>query len=84
MAGHEGILLDPTSSGKAFAAVLDMIKEKKIKLGRQVIFLHDGSMAGLYEKAHRLKLEKKNCKTQSKSFHKAKMTSGSPSDSVSV
>ena len=35
-----------------------MIKEKKIKLGRQVIFLHDGSMAGLYEKAHRLKLEK--------------------------
>lgn len=58
MASHEGILLDPTSSGKAFAAVLDMIKEKKIKLGRQVIFLHDGSMAGLYEKAHCLKLEK--------------------------
>ena len=58
MASHEGILLDPTSSGKAFAAILDMIKEKKIKLGRQVIFLHDGSMAGLYEKAHRLKLEK--------------------------
>lgn len=58
MAGHEGILLDPTESGKVFAAIVDMIKEKKIKLGRQVILMHTSSMAGLYEKPHRLKLEK--------------------------
>lgn len=58
MASREGILLDPAASGKVFAAILDRIKEKKIKLGRQVILLHTGNMPGLYEKAHRLKFEK--------------------------
>ena len=32
-------------------------KEKKIKLGRQVILLHTGGMPGLYTKAHRIKFE---------------------------
>lgn len=58
MARHEGILLDPCYTGKMFAGVLDMIKEKKIKLGRQVILLHTGGMPGLYTKCHRTKLEK--------------------------
>lgn len=58
MAGHEGILLDPCYTGKMFAGVLDMIKEKKIKLGRQVILLHTGGWPGLYAKAHRTKFEK--------------------------
>ncbi len=58
MASHEGILLDPCYTGKLFAGVLDMIKEKKIRLGRQIILLHTGGMPGLYTKAHRVKLEK--------------------------
>ena len=57
MARHEGILLDPCYTGKMFAGVLSMIKEKKIKLGRQVILLHTGGMPGLYTKAHRIKFE---------------------------
>ena len=40
-----------------FAGVLSMIKEKKIKLGRQVILVHTGGMPGLYTKAHRIKFE---------------------------
>lgn len=58
MARHEGILLDPCYTGKLFAGVLDMIKEKKIKLGRQLILLHTGGMPGLYTSAHRAKFEK--------------------------
>lgn len=58
MARHEGILLDPCYTGKMFAGVLDMIKEKKIKLGRQLILLHTGGMPGLYTSAHRIKFEK--------------------------
>ena len=57
MARHEGILLDPCYTGKMFAGVLSMIKEKKIKLGRQVILVHTGGMPGLYTKAHRIKFE---------------------------
>ena len=58
MASHEGILFDPCYTGKMFAGVLDMIQEKKIKLGRQIILLHSGGMPGLYTKAHRVKFEK--------------------------
>ena len=58
MARHEGLLLDPCYTGKMFAGVLDMIKEKKIKLGSQLILLHTGGMPGLYTPAHRVKFEK--------------------------
>lgn len=58
MARHEGILLDPCYTGKMFAGVLSMIKEKKIKLGRQVILLHTGGMPGLYAAPHREKIER--------------------------
>lgn len=55
MARHEGILLDPCYTGKMFAGVLAMIKEKKIKLGRQIILLHTGGLPGIYTPAHRRK-----------------------------
>lgn len=58
MARHEGLLLDPCYTGKMFAGVLDMIKEKKIKLGSQLILLHTGGMPGLYAAAHYTKFEK--------------------------
>lgn len=52
MASHEGILLDPCYTGKMFAGVLEMIHEKKIKLGRPIILMHTGGMPGLYTNSH--------------------------------
>jgi D-cysteine desulfhydrase family pyridoxal phosphate-dependent enzyme len=57
MARTEGILLDPCYTGKMFAAFLDMIGEKKIKLGRQCILMHTGGFPGIYTKEHRLLFE---------------------------
>lgn len=58
MARHEGILLDPCYTGKMYAAVLDMIHEKRIKPGAQIILMHTGGMPGLYTKEHRLCFER--------------------------
>lgn len=58
MARTEGILLDPCYTGKMFAGVLDMIKERKIKLGRQCILMHTGGFPGLYTPEHRVLFEK--------------------------
>ncbi|MGC4019307.1 MAG: pyridoxal-phosphate dependent enzyme [Muricomes sp.] len=58
MAGKEAIFLDPCYTGKCFAAMLDMIKEDKIKQGEKVIFVHTGGIPGLYTKHHRLEFEK--------------------------
>ncbi len=53
MARAEAILLDPCYTGKAFAGLLDMVAEGKIKQGEKVIFLHTGGMPGLYTRHHR-------------------------------
>jgi D-cysteine desulfhydrase family pyridoxal phosphate-dependent enzyme len=53
MARTEGVLLDPCYTGKMFAGVLDMIKERKIKMGRQCILMHTGGFPGLYTTEHR-------------------------------
>lgn len=58
MAGREGIILDPCYTGKAFAGILDMLKEGKIEKGSKVIFLHTGGLPGIYTKHHRVELEK--------------------------
>ena len=58
MARQEGLLLDPCYTGKMFAAVLDMIKERKIKMLNPVILLHTGGLPGLYTKEHREELAK--------------------------
>ncbi|MBQ1715245.1 MAG: D-cysteine desulfhydrase family protein [Firmicutes bacterium] len=58
MASQEGILLDPCYTGKAFAGIMDMIREGKIARGEKIIFIHTGGMPGLYTPAHRVELEK--------------------------
>ncbi len=58
MASKEGILMDPCYTGKAFAGVMDMVREGKIKQGEKVIFIHTGGMPGLYTPAHRVEFEK--------------------------
>lgn len=58
MASKEGILMDPCYTGKAFAGVMDMVREGKIRQGEKVIFIHTGGMPGLYTPAHRVEFEK--------------------------
>lgn len=58
MAGREGIILDPCYTGKAFAGILDMLREGKIAKGSKLIFLHTGGLPGIYTKHHRVELEK--------------------------
>ena len=58
MASREGILMDPCYTGKAFAGIIDMVKEGKIKKGEKVIFIHTGGMPGLYTYSHRIEFEK--------------------------
>ena len=58
MASKEGILLDPCYTGKAMAAVMDMVFEGKISQGEDVIFIHTGGMPGLYTPHHRVEFEK--------------------------
>lgn len=58
MANREGILLDPCYTGKAFAAIIDMVEEGKIRSGDTVIFVHTGGIPGLYTKHHRIEFER--------------------------
>lgn len=53
MARREAVILDPCYTGKAFAGVIDMVKEGKLRRGEQVIFLHTGGLPGIYTKHHR-------------------------------
>jgi D-cysteine desulfhydrase/L-cysteate sulfo-lyase len=48
MARTEGILLDPTYSGKSFAVLLEMLKRGDFKLDEHVVFLHTGGAASLF------------------------------------
>ncbi len=58
MAGKEAILLDPCYTGKCFAAIIDMVKDGKIKKGEKIIMIHTGGAPGLYTKHHRVEFEK--------------------------
>ena len=57
VARSEGVLLDPCYTGKAFAGLMDMVREGKIAQGETVIFLHTGGMPGLYTAHHRREME---------------------------
>ena len=48
MARSEGILLDPTYSGKTFAALLKMLRRGEFSAGEQVVFLHTGGAVSLF------------------------------------
>lgn len=58
MARREAIILDPCYTGKAFAGVLDMAAEGKIKKGETIIFLHTGGQPGINTPAHRMEFER--------------------------
>jgi L-cysteate sulfo-lyase len=46
-ARHEGLILDPVYSGKAFAALLSMVRAEKFSASDTVVFLHTGGNAVL-------------------------------------
>jgi D-cysteine desulfhydrase len=48
MASHEGLLLDPVYSGKAFAGLLHDLREGNVRDGEQVLFIATGGTPGLY------------------------------------
>ncbi|WP_035181246.1 D-cysteine desulfhydrase family protein [Lentilactobacillus farraginis] len=48
LARTEGILIDPVYTGKAFAGLLDYVKNGKIKAGSNVVFWHTGGVSALF------------------------------------
>jgi L-cysteate sulfo-lyase len=48
LACSEGILTDPTYSGKTFAALLDMLRRGDFSADQDVVFLHTGGAVGLF------------------------------------
>lgn len=48
LARTEGILLDPTYTGKAMAGLIDLARQGHFKKGQNVLFLHTGGTPGLY------------------------------------
>ena len=48
LAQCEGILLDPTYTGKAMAGMIDLIERKHFSQGQNVIFLHTGGAPALF------------------------------------
>jgi 1-aminocyclopropane-1-carboxylate deaminase/D-cysteine desulfhydrase-like pyridoxal-dependent ACC family enzyme len=43
----EGLILDPTYTGKAFAALLNLVREGEIRKGATVLFWHTGGLMNL-------------------------------------
>ena len=48
LARTEGILLDPTYTGKAMAGLVDLARRGRFAKGENVLFLHTGGSPGLY------------------------------------
>ena len=57
MAEKEALILDPCYTGKAFAGLLQMVKDGKIAQGENVVFLHTGGSPGISTPFHRIEME---------------------------
>jgi D-cysteine desulfhydrase len=44
----EGIVLDPRSTAKAFAGLVDALRSEPARFGRRVCFVHTGGMFGVF------------------------------------
>ena len=51
LARTEGVLLDPTYTGKAMAGLIDLVKKDYFGKNDNVLFLHTGGAPGLYAKS---------------------------------
>ncbi|MBN1564762.1 MAG: D-cysteine desulfhydrase family protein [Anaerolineae bacterium] len=57
LAQHEGILIDPVYTGRAFAGLIDLIRRGVFTRGQRVLFWHTGGSAALFAFADALSLE---------------------------
>lgn len=48
VARHEGILLDPSYSGKAMAGLIDHARQGRLTAGQNVVFVHTGGTPALF------------------------------------
>ncbi|MEF8767802.1 MAG: D-cysteine desulfhydrase [Candidatus Accumulibacter phosphatis] len=48
LARHEGILLDPVYTGKGFAGLVDLVRNRHFRKGQNIVFLHTGGATGLF------------------------------------
>jgi D-cysteine desulfhydrase family pyridoxal phosphate-dependent enzyme len=48
MAESEGVLLDPVYTGKAFAGLISLARQERLRAGSNVIFLHTGGAPALF------------------------------------
>ena len=48
LARREGVLLDPTYSGKAFAALIDCVENENFTTNDHLVFLHTGGTPSLF------------------------------------
>ncbi len=55
LAQNEGIILDPVYTGRAFYAMMDYLKKKKIPLNSNVLFWHTGGLPANFYYADKLK-----------------------------
>lgn len=70
MAKLEGIMLDPTYTGKTFRGLVEMVKDGNgyIREGDSVLFLHSGGAMALWTKEHLDDMQeqlRENCRTAS-------------------
>jgi D-cysteine desulfhydrase len=49
VARAEGVILDPTYTGKAFLGMLDTIRKQKDYFGRRILFIHTGGGFGNFK-----------------------------------
>ncbi len=54
LAQTEGVVLDPTYTGKAFYGLLQEIKAGSFKQGQDIVFIHTGGIYGLMSQASQL------------------------------
>lgn len=54
-ASREGIILDPVYSGRAFGALIDLIRKKVFQRGETVLFWHTGGAPALFAYANDLR-----------------------------
>jgi 1-aminocyclopropane-1-carboxylate deaminase/D-cysteine desulfhydrase-like pyridoxal-dependent ACC family enzyme len=48
LAASEGLIFDPTYTGKAWAALTDAVRSGRIERGSTVVFLHTGGAPNLF------------------------------------
>jgi len=51
LARPEGMLLDPTYTGKAMACLIEFVRRGIFPAGSSVLFIHTGGVLALYEKS---------------------------------